>query len=331
MNMKFEGESRPQIIFNNEPKLSTYEVDQKFNERRLNLIPYVKDFVSNHDRFKGKSVSISFAEKGVSSLVSIIESSGEKTVLKIRLALSDSGEAHFLKVWEGVGVKVPHVIDAGYINGHEYILMEYIDAKKVGEIYRKGEIIKNEIYVELGQILHTMHTPRAEGYGRFVDGKAEFKEFEEWISCEDVQKHIRYVREHKLLGDEHGSLDAAIEVLKNHVKEENKSVYCHGDFSLGNIFATKPLTIFDPNPRFNDRYMDLGRSIIINIANGKEEVEEQLIKGYFQEQSYDRKVLQAAMLLNAYLKLDYQHKTKSIERMKNISEYLIRTRKFLEE
>src|SRR3989338_1678578 len=270
--------SSSKIVILNEPKLSEHEVDQKFNTRRINLIPHVKDFISTHERFENKEIKVTFAEKGVSSLISMIENTNEKLILKIHLSLSHSlGEAQFLKIWEKAGVKVPHVFEDGVINGHAYTLMEYIDAKILKDVYRKGEMIRKEMYVELGKILRVMHEPEAQGYGRIIDGKAQFATFEEWLQGEDVQKQVKYVQENKLLGDEHGSLSLAFEILKEHVSKENKSSYCHDDFGTANIFATNPLTVFDPNPRFNNGYIDLGRSMIIAIANdnGKLEIGEQ--------------------------------------------------------
>jgi len=330
--MKFKTKPLSKITFLNELKLSEHEVDQKFNARRINLIPYVKDFISNHPKFKDKEINVTFAEKGVSSLISIIETSGEKTILKVHLSLAHSlGEAQFLKVWEEAGVKVPHVIEDGMINGHAYTLMEYVDAKILKDVYRKGEMIRKEMYVELGKILRVMHKPEAQGYGRIVDGKAQFTTFEEWLQGEDVQKQVKYVQENKLLGDEHGSISLAFEILKEYVNREKKISYCHDDFGTANIFATNPLTVFDPNPRFNSGYIDLGRSMIIAIANdnGKAEIGEQFIKGYFDGKPFNRKVLQAAMLLNIYMKFPYQHKTKSFDRMKNLREYLSRVRSCL--
>ncbi|HTE48286.1 MAG TPA: aminoglycoside phosphotransferase family protein [Candidatus Paceibacterota bacterium] len=331
--MKFE-KPLSKITFLNEPKLSEHEVDQKFNARRINLIPHVKDFISNHPKFKNKEVKVTFAEKGVSSLISIMEVSGEKTILKINLSLSHAlGEAKFLKVWEEAGVKVPHVIEEGMISEHAYTLMEYVDAKILNDVYTKGEMIRKEIYIELGKILRVMHEPEAQGYGRIVDGKVQYAAFEEWLQGEDVQKQIRYVQENKLLGDEHGSISFALEVLKEHANKENKSSYCHDDFGAANIFATNPLTVFDPNPRFNNGYIDLGRSMIIAIANngGKVEIGEQFIKGYFDGKPFNRRALQAAMMLNIYMKFPYQHKTKSFNRIKNLQEYLIRTKHLLME
>ncbi len=324
-----------EIILNNQPKLSEHEVDQKFNARRINLIPFVKEFISNHPKFKDKEVQITFAEKGASSLVSIIESSDEKTILKVPLSLAHSlGEAQFLKVWEKAGVKVPHVLEDGMINGHAYTLMEYVDAKILKDVYRKGEMIRKEMYIELGKILRVMHEPEAEGYGRIVDGKAQYLTFNEWLAGEDVQKHIKYVQENKLLGEEHGSISFAFEILKEHAEKENKSSYCHDDFGTANIFATEPLTVVDPNPRFNNGYIDLGRSMIIAIANnsGRAEAEivDQFIEGYFAGKPFDRRALQAAMLLNIYMKFPYQHKTKSLDRMKNLQTYIIQTKHLLE-
>ncbi|OGI95007.1 hypothetical protein A2917_01335 [Candidatus Nomurabacteria bacterium RIFCSPLOWO2_01_FULL_42_17] len=325
-----------EITFYNEPKLSEHEVDQKFNERRMTLVPHVKDFISNHERFKDKDVSVTFADKGVSSLISIIETSDEKLVLRIPLSLTHTlGDAQFLKVWEQAGVRVPHVFEDGILNGHQYILMEFIDAKTLTETYHKGETINREIYVELGKILRVMHEPEAKGYGRSLDNKnikAEFHQFKDWLDSPEMQKRIEYARENNLLGEEHGSLSLAFEILITHINDNKKSSYCHNDFGTSNTFATNPLTIFDPSPGFNDGYIDLGRSIMRTIANdgGLSRAGEQLIKGYFKEKPYNKRALQASILLNAYMKFPYGHKVKNFEQIKNVQEYLVKTKHLLE-
>ena len=283
------------IIFKNEPKLSEHEVDSKFNERRITLIPFVKDFISNHDLFKDKEVNVTFAQKGISSLVCIIESSNEKLVLKIPLSVSHSlGEGQFLKAWEQAGVKVPHVIEEGMLGEHSYALMEYVDAPILSEVYNNEELLENGIYFEMGQTLSAMHEPRAEGYGRVVDGHAEFVEFKDWINSEDMQKRYQYVGENMFLGEEHGSLATAIEILTKHDNSEKKSSYCHDDFGASNIFATHPITVFDPNPRFNNRYLDLGRSVFIRICHDGI-FPQQFLDGYFGDKPYDEKVLHASI------------------------------------
>lgn len=331
--MKIKNKSKTGIVFLNEPKLSEHKVDSKFNRRRKSLIPHVKKFISNHKRFKGKKCSVTFAEKGASSLISIIEISDEKLVLKIPLSIAHSlDEAEFLKVWEKAGVQVPHVFESGMLNGHQYTLMEYIDAKILKDVYRKGEMIRKEMYIELGKILHVMHTPKAEGYGRSLGNKAEFSSFQEWFLSPEMQKKINYVKENNLLGEEHGSLDLAFKILITHVNKNKKSSYCHDDFGTSNIFATNPLTVFDSNPRFNDGYMDLGRSILMTIYNdsGFERGGKQLIKGYFKGKKYNKKALQASILLNAYMKFPYSHKTERLEQIGYVRKYLVKTRHLLE-
>ena len=317
------------IIFKNEPKLSEHDVDKKFNERRMNLVSYVRDFISNHELFKDKEVSVTFAQKGISSLVCILETSDEKLVLKIHLSVSHSlGEGKFLRAWEQVGVKVPHVIEDGMLNGHAYTLMEYVDAPILGEVYSNEELLKNGTYFEMGQTLSVMHSPKAEGYGCVVDGEAEFSEFKDWIMSEDMQKRYRYVEENALLGEEHGSLAVAIEILVEHTDSEKKSSYCHDDFGTLNIFATHPITVFDPNPKFNNRYIDLGRTLYNYIVN-KGVFPQQLVDGYFGNKPHDEKVLHASILISSYFKFPYAHKTKKLKSMQTIQGYLIKNKHLL--
>jgi len=321
------------IIFLNEPKLSKHKVDSKFNKKRKTLIPHVKKFLSSHIIFRNKNLDVTFSEGGgVSSLVMIVEAKKEKFVLKIPLSILYSlDEARFLKVWEKIGVRVPHVIENGWLHKHQYILMEYINAKPVKEVYRKGERIRKKVYWKLGEILRTMHLPKIRGYGRSFEGKAEFHKFENWFMNPKIKKQIRYVKSNKLLGDEHGSLKEAFKTINSYVKDK-KSSYCHDDFGVGNVFATKPLTIFDPNPRFNNGYMDLGRSIIVAMANdgGSARTGRQLINGYFKKRPFDKKVLRASMLLNAYMKFPYWHKVGNLEQIKNIQNFFLETERLLE-
>ncbi|HEV7701824.1 MAG TPA: aminoglycoside phosphotransferase family protein [Candidatus Paceibacterota bacterium] len=319
---------QPKIVFKNEPKLSEHEVDAKFNERRINLVPYVQDFISSNERFKEKEISVTFADKGISSLISIIETSHEKLVLKIPLSVNYSwGEAQFLKVWEKAGIKVPHVFEEGELGRHPYTLMEYVDAPILGDVYTNEELIEKKIYLELGRILRIMHTPETEGYGLVVNGKAEYSKLSEQFQGPDMQKRFDYVKEHKLLGEEHGSLDVVLKMLLEHV-EGKKSSYCHDDFGPYNMFATNPITVFDPQPRFSNGYLDLGRSLCVRIGHGISPG--QLVEGYFGNEPYDKKVLHACIVLNIYMKLPYAHKTKKLKNIQNWQEYVIKNKHLLE-
>ncbi|MFA6445889.1 MAG: phosphotransferase [Candidatus Paceibacterota bacterium] len=332
--MKYEPEKNTSVIeLKNEPKLSEHEADKIYNERRIALVPYIKDFVSKSERWRGKDVSITFVERGVSSLVSIIETGDEKVILKIPLGLNFSdGESIFLRTWEVSGVKVPHVIEDGVLNGHSYILMEYIDAPRLEEIYTDEESLQKNIPEEMGRIFHNMHKPVAEGYGRVMKGKAEYREFKLWLNGSQMKTMIDFVEEKKLLTEEHGSLELARKILLLFIKKEAKSSYCHEDFGASNVFATKPFTVFDPNPVFNHAYYDLGRSIVLAMTkDGGNRAVEQLIKGYFDGKPYNKKALQSFILINAYMKFPYWYKTKRTKLIAKLQEYLIKTKHLLED
>jgi fructosamine-3-kinase len=316
--------------FHEGPKLSEHEVDKKFNERRVNLLPQVKDFVSNHLFFKDKKVKITFSHKGVSSLVCLISSGQEKFILKIPLSLTYSlGEGTFLKVWEQAGVKVPHVYEEGVIGDHSYVLMEYVDMPTLEQKYSDEELNKKGIIFQMGQTLRAMHKPEARGYGRLINGNAEFSKFSDWVSSEDMQKRFQYVKENNLLNEEHGSLSIAIQILTDHADKEKNTSYCHDDFGKANIFATNPITVFDPNPRFNNRYFDLGRSISgYLICDGLSA--KQFIDGYFGKEKCDEKVLHAVILISSYMKFPYAHKTKKLDHIERVQKYLAENRHLLE-
>lgn len=175
----------------------------------------------------------------------------------------------------------------------------------------------------MGKTLRKMHTPVAQGYGGVKEGRAQFPTFIEWIDSEDMQSRTEYVLEHALLKKEHGTFEQLRKVLIQHVETHPNSSYCHDDFGAANIFATEPITVFDPNPRFNSSHIDLGRSLLIRIANETtSESMTQLISGYFREEPYDEKALHAAITLAAYMKFPYWYKTISnrgemIERVKS--------------
>ena len=56
----------------------------------------------------------------------------------------------------------------------------------------------------------------------------------------------------------------------------------------------------------------------------------QLVDGYFENKPYNEKVLHASLLISSYFKFPYAHKTKRLEIMENIKEYLIKNRHLLD-
>lgn len=134
------------VTFLNKPKLSEHEVDQDFNERRGKLIPLMEEFLIKHPLFVDKDISVTFLHAGVSSLVSVIETSEQKLVLKIPFSrLNSRLEGAFVGM-ENVGVKVPHVLEEGEIGEHFYVLMEYIDSETISSKYTGKESLEKNVY-----------------------------------------------------------------------------------------------------------------------------------------------------------------------------------------
>lgn len=323
----------PKLTFINKPKLSENlenEVQVRFNERRLNLIPIVEEFILSHERFQGKEVEATFSQEGASSLLLIINITDDgKLVLKVSLSNKTSlGEADFLRVWEKAGVKVPRIFESGNLGDHPYILMEFIDAPLLSNLYSHEERIERGVYKEMGRTLRLMHQPKAKGFGRVLaNGQSEYANFGDWLNGEEIQKRLKMVKELNLIGEEHGSLSLVLEILKKHVGDGEESSYCHDDFG-GNIFATEPITVFDPNPLFNNGYLDLGRTISNHIAQGV--YPDGFVGAYFAGEGYDKKVLHSAVFLNAVMKMPYQVKNNKNQLVKNVQYYLIANREILQ-
>lgn len=327
-------ETSQNITFTNEPKLSEHEVDQKFNERRKKLVPLMKDFIAQHPLFSGKKVDVTFLHAGVSSLVSIVETPEQKLILKIPLSeLNSRLEGTFLKAWEVVGVKVPHVLEEGEIGDHFYVLMEYVDSETVSSKYKGEESLEKNVYHDLGKLLRKMHGAKTEGYSNIVNKKSEPEYFSitEWLKGDtNMQTQVEYVKEHKLLDDEkHGSIENVFNILISTIGDSKQSVYCHNDFGGGNVFATEPFTVFDPWPCFHHPFMDITRSLILISKGGVGKAGEQFLDGYFGDEEYDKKLFHAFLVLNITVKLPYMHKTKGTDKIEGLQKYLEQTKDLL--
>jgi hypothetical protein len=314
-----------QITYKNKPRLSEHEIDKISNDRRMALVPFLEAFLSSDDMFVGKDISVEYSHQGVSALVAFIEAGADTYVLKVLLKPTAEGEALFLKKWEEVGVTVPHVYKEGKLGDRPYILMSFVDAPMLSEAIQNG-LVKSDIWVDLGKILRHMHEPSALGYGRPVDGKAEYATFKDWITSEEVQEKIRYVEEAGLLDTKLWPISQVIDTLVAYDERHPKSSYCHMDFCADDIMASVPLTIIDPEPMFNNGIIDLGRSLQLLSAEGNYDYVEALKEGYFSnDASYDTSALRAAIILSAYMKFRYWHKTGRDQEMALVRKYLIGT------
>lgn len=319
------SENKPRVILRNSTKLSEHEVDNDLNQMRTEFVPYIQDFVTTNDLFENEAeVRIEFAQKGVSSIVAIIDSSSGKWVLKIHRSKKHSaGEGLFFNVWERAGVTVPHILGTGEINGLPYTLMNFVNAPTLDTAYSPEELLDQGFFNEMGKILRRMHSIDADGYGSVVDEKPEFETVEGWLESEDMNKRFDYIKEQGLLNGLEDTLQKSIEVIKKHAKN-NPSTYCHTDFLPANMFATNPITIFDGIPKFNSGYYDLGRIKFQQIAdNNASESFEQLLKGYFVEKECDEELLMAYTFLAFCMKARYWHQTNRVDRLEKARQYFI--------
>ncbi len=319
------------ITFLNKPRMSNHVVDQRTNERRLEVAEKLEDFLGTHSIFKEKDITVSFAEKGVSSLVCIIDTGNQKYVLKVPSNIEMAKqETLFLNKWKEVGVTVPNIFEQGVLGDHAYILMEYIDAENLRDHFKLNGLIREKVFVTMGEVLRQMHTAKAVSFGKPVGERGEFETFKSWFLGPDgYTRKAGDIQEFNLLGNEYGSIQKAVDILIQGTDTE--SVYCHYDFAPENIFATNPITVFDPVPMFNNPFMDLSRTIVIAVSRcGTSEVVSQLIEGYFKGEEYDKRLLHAAIFVQAYMKFPYWNKTAQSKRLEYVREYLLNNKNLFE-
>lgn len=291
-----DEQHKPKVILRNEPKLFEFEIDNDLNKMRTEFVPYIQDFVTEHDLFKDEEeVGIEFAHKGISSVIAIIDTPADKWVLKIpRNKTHTVGEGQFLQVWEKAGITVPHIIETGELKGFPYTLMEYIDAPTLDTEYTTAELTSNGVFTEMGRILRLMHSETVTGYGRVVDGRPEFETVEEWLAGDDMKKRFDYIDEHNLLEGVEDELVKALEVIAQNAQTE-ESTYCHDD---------------------------LGKITFYGIAlKGSEKSLQQLLDGYFGEDSCDNQVLNAYTFLTFCMKCRYWHQSGREEQLEIAKNY----------
>ncbi|MEI6396530.1 MAG: hypothetical protein WCO48_00410 [Candidatus Taylorbacteria bacterium] len=117
-------------------------------------------------------------------------------------------------------------------------------------------------------------------------------------------------------------MENALSILNSYVSTQKSTSYCHDDFNISNIFATEPVTVFDPNPKFNVGYFDLARSMLLGITKDESKENEQWLVGYFGGKPYDESVLHSALLLNCYIKSYDWHRKKKADFIEGVRTYL---------
>jgi len=315
------------IIFVNQPTLSDHEIYNSSNKRRVSLLPHIENFLNQHQFFKDKEVNVFFPSVGSASTVCILDVLGIRKVLKIHLSSKSfyEYEGTFLRAWKNVGVNTPQILEEGTIDGSHYILMDFVDAKTLQETYKKGEVIRKEIFVKMGRILQQIHTAKAEGFGSIKNGKGNYVLFSEWLDNEINSRRPN-------IDEDAEDFSLAVAVINKFIGSSSESSYCHNDFAYQNIFATEPLTVFDPIPVLNHPHMDLASAIVKAIGRGiSDEASQQLIRGYTSDGSFpiNRAALQAAIIIQGYMSFTLWSQTGKDQGIKDLRAYLDKTNGFL--
>ena len=324
MEHNFESsEVKTEITFTNELTFSSFEADKLRNEKKQFLFEHLKDFLSTNERFKGKEVSVTFTSKGYSSFVCVLETEGGKSVLKIPIVSQRKGEGDFLRAWESVGVLVPQVLEEGEFGEYPYILLSYVDAPTLKEVYGSREKLLDEGgYQEMGRILRKMHEAHGEGFGKLEDGKARYETFGEMLEGEPYTTKFQFLEEHNLWKEQYGTFEEILGTLRNFVGNGKESSYCHNDFDPANLFATEPFTVFDPGPAMNHPYVDLAMAIVSGVSFLGEKAADELKAGYFNEgEEINEEALFAAMALVSWIKFYRWQRIERFDRIKNTQDY----------
>jgi hypothetical protein len=317
------------ITFKNQPELLPYDSESKKNERKLALVPHIEEFIANDEMFAGKEVEVEFSRGSASSLVCYLTTAEGKYVFKIPVMdRVDEGEAAFLNEWEAHGVSVPHVHKEGQIGGRNYLLMDFVEGElllKTSQDFSQDE--KNAMHTEMGTILQKMHTSKVEGYGAVKEGRPQYAHFRDWLYSDENIGRIKPIAKLQLLGDEHGPIEKALEILREYEEQNPGSNYCHFDYTDYNIIDTAPYTVFDPNPIFVPGVMDMGRSALMLARMGEYNGVEKMKEGYFStDKPYDERALQASIILTAYIKFNRWNKIKKLSHIEHVQKYLLETR-----
>ena len=324
-----KAEKPTEIKFLNQPLVPDH--DSYRSNQLPEMIEEIKRYITDNPIFRGK-VEVSFFHSGVSSLVTLVNASDSKFVLKIPFYSKDSGgESLLLKKWMIAGIKTPKIFDSGLFKSHSFVLMEYIDFPTLNNVYDKNEMIDIKLFYKLGSILQSMHKVEGTGFGNLNnDGTSEFDNFKDWITNDnDVKERLMFVKGHNLFPEDiYGTQENIISTLIEYAAKNPTSVFCHGDFVPSNILNTKPLTVFDPIPTFNIFYIDLTRNILKNIDSGyiNPEVIDQFINGYFEKcnAGLDSKIFLSSLLFNAHMLTPQLYRGNKNQRIKNIKEFVLR-------
>ena len=202
--------------------------------------------------------------------------------------------------------------------------MEYIQPEK--------KLVKNmmetSMLQELGENIAKMNTIHGEWFGRikkiegniFIGVDNDINEL--YTAC---NKNIKILGKRETIWEyENQKTQKAIHILKNNFISGTEATVTHDDIR-DNFFLTKPMTIFDPNPRLDHPLNDIASistDILLDndiIQEKKEGILQNIYHGYEKQNGgkIDKNILNACIIVKLIQKIRWmsgsQKKEKKIQ------------------
>jgi fructosamine-3-kinase len=301
------------IIFSNLPK-----IDPKIQDNISFIIDAKKkifEICEKHSELFGSNITITYFNKGVSSLVVRIHTEAKESyVLKISRNNYAELEATIFERWSAIGVSVPKTFANGQIGIYSYVIMEHINSSTLGEQIIKNRFIAPQISKNIGKTLARIHQIKTKGFGSLssINLAGLYKHYKDEFANYFISNNIiNHLLNSNLVNDkwiiELNLAKRTIENLEMHT--DNYSTIGHMDFSPFNLFSTDPITVFDPDPSACFPIIDLAQTLISSIrAHGYLPIHlRNIILSYEKEsgRQVDMELLKAACLIQGLRKLNH--------------------------
>lgn len=250
--------------------------------------------------------TIKVFNNGETSVVCLITGEGIEFVTKMsRSSVAIEAEECFLKSWLELGVKVPEILKlhkANEVLPVSILSLEYVKSELLSEKYSDNERLKNGLAREMGRILAKMHKAKGVGFGYPSSGNPKRGQNDSFLKSIDeslLGNRLYWLLDMKVVDKEFlKTVDQSALLLNSDFENGLKPSLVHNDFLPYNIFATNPITVYDPNPRITHPALCLALTLLkteINNSNQEESLE--ILSGYRDIADISDDILKAAFIV----------------------------------
>ena len=207
--------------------------------------------------------------------------------------------------------------------------MEFVEAPILKDTYSCKQLLEHGYWRKMGSIMRQMHKCEAKGYGAYnkETQSGRYTSFTEFNQAFMKGDRFKFLLKNQYINSRFKKILESREQIVVTDIEKNKtvSVLFHIDYGPRNIFSTKPLTIFDPDPAVNHPMYDVAYALVkasSMCSDSIKAVNSQFIEGYFDGEEYSLITLEACIVLNAVRKLYIWHNKNDNDRIKTLHKYL---------